>query len=73
MTLEAAVVGAILLAAAAVTVLFLRRSLRARENPCGTCAGCPHVDAGGCPVPPEACGISRPDGGKTPPGGAAHA
>jgi len=59
-TLENALVAVILAAAAAVTVHFLRRSLRAKENPCGTCAGCPHTAAGACPVPPEACGVSRP-------------
>ena len=60
MTVENALVAVILAAAAAVTVHFLRRSLRAKENPCGTCAGCPHTAAGTCPVPPEACGVSRP-------------
>ena len=60
MTVDSALVAVILAAAAAVTVHFLRRSLRAKENPCGTCAGCPHTAAGNCPVPQEACGVSRP-------------
>jgi hypothetical protein len=51
-TVENALVAVILAAAAAVTVHFLRRSLRAREKPLRHLRGVPHTAAGACPVPP---------------------
>ncbi|MBW7864269.1 MAG: FeoB-associated Cys-rich membrane protein [Candidatus Hydrogenedens sp.] len=63
MPVEQGLVALIVLAAAWVVARFFKRSTGTRENPCGTCSGCPQRAEKTCDTPPEMCGLPR-QGGK---------
>ncbi len=63
MPMEQLLVALLVILAVLVVLRFFRRSTGTRENPCGTCSGCPQRAQKTCDSPPEMCGLP-PAGGK---------